>query len=286
MKLRSISVAIAAAALGLMSSASLADSYVGTVVLTQGPYSSGVGGEFTGNTVYGASVPSAVSAFDPGATSGGIIANQPTLISGSPASLVNASAASAVFQTFCIQEGQNDVTFNPGNTYYGILTTSVASGPGTISAATAVLFDQFWNGTLANYDYLNDQSLSRQASAGALQDAIWVAEGDQPSIAAAEGDAGITGNAAAIAQATAWYNYAEAYSGPLPLDVRILELYGPTDSGTPGIAQDQLVEIPNGFNQGPSVPLPASAGMGFLLLAGLGGYAAMRKVLIRTPRIA
>jgi hypothetical protein len=287
MKRKSFVAAVVACGIGMMTSASLADSYVGSVVLTQGSYSSGVGGEFTATiSLPNSPVPGDVSSFDPGIVAGGSVAGQ-----AEPIALSNSA-----FQTFCIQEGVNDVTFNPGSTYYGILTNSVAHGPNSVAAGTAVLFDQFWNGTLSGYNFLNsnsfhdenNQTLTRQESAGALQAAIWVLEGDQSSIANAEGDAGITGDSDAIAQATTWLTNTEAYVAThgaiIPSDVEILELYGPIGSGL-GIAQDQLVEVPNS-NSPLSVPLPASANMGILLLVGFGGFSALRKLMKRTPRTA
>jgi hypothetical protein len=293
MKLRNLTVVIAAAALGMMTSASLADSfYVGEVLLTQSVYSSGYGGEFTGQiTAPNSPVPSELSGLAP--TPGGTLAPEASALS------------SSTFQTFCIQQGNHDVTFSPGSTYYGITTTTPIGAP-TLNADAAVLFDLFWNGNLAlGYNFSNSgPGLTRVESAGALQDAIWVLEGDDGTInnsstsadidaavIAASGasvpGAGINGDSNAIAQAEAWVTNAlnGTYNGDVSGNtVEVLQMYGPVDGIS--AAQNQLVEIP-GLSNGPlPVPLPASANMGILLLAGFGGFSALRKLMKRTPRMA
>ena len=241
-----------------------------TVVLTQTGYSSGYGGEFTAH-----------------------LNDQTDIISTGPVSTyaVNPDTSlTAIFQTFCIQEGLNDVTFYPGQTYNAAIVDQVSNHhsppPQTVSEIGGSLFDQFWNGTL-NYNYADSAGfqdtagvfLSRQACAGALQAAIWTAQGDQP-LTALQGindpgsqlwvDSGISGNQAARVQALSWYNLFQHSSAPS--NVKILAL---TD-GSGGIAQAQLVEVPPTVSSAAPVPLPSSAGVGLAMLGGLGAVKALR----------
>jgi hypothetical protein len=293
MKRKSFVAAVIACGIGMMASASLADSlYVGTVLLTQSAYSSGYGGEFTGQiTASNTPVPPELSGLAP--TPGGTLAPQAS----------NVALNSSSFQTFCIQQGNHDVTFSPGSTYYGITTVSPIGAP-TLNADAAVLFDLFWNGNSAlGYNFSNSGG-TRAESAGALQDAIWVLEGDDGTInnsststdidnavIAASGasvpGAGINGDSAAITQAETWVTNAlnGTYNGDVSGNtVEVLQMYGPVDGISP--AQNQLVEVPGTSNGPNSVPLPASANMGILLLAGFGGFSVLRKLMKQNPRIA
>jgi hypothetical protein len=133
---------------GVLFATNLYASFDGTVTLNQGAYSYGNGGEFTAVT-----------------------------------------SGLGTFQTFCIEYTEE---FSPGNTYdYKKNTGAVAGGPGAfatdpntglpmdnISIGTAWLYSQFRAGTLANYF-----TGTRQANAGALQDAIWYLEGETTTLA-------------------------------------------------------------------------------------------------------
>jgi hypothetical protein len=133
---------------GVLFATNLYASYDGTVTLNQGPNSFVNGGEFTAVT-----------------------------------------SGLGTFQTFCIEYGEE---FSPGSLYdYKQNTGAVAGGPGwnaidpntglpmdNISIGTAWLYSQFRAGTLANYF-----TGTRQANAGALQDAIWYLEGETTTLA-------------------------------------------------------------------------------------------------------
>ena len=117
--------------------------------------------------------------------------------------------------------------------------------PDPISFATAWLYDQFRGGTLAGYAYVGSTAV-RDASANALQNAIWFLEGEIGSVSG---------------QANTWKNMGLA-NGTTLYGVRVMNVV--TLSG--GIAQDQLVMIPE----------PETYAM---LLAGLGlmGFVARRR---------
>jgi hypothetical protein len=151
---------------GVLCANNLFAAFDGTVTLTQGTYSYGNGGEFAAVTT----------------------------------GLGN-------FQTFCIEYNQE---FVPGASYsYFQNTGAVTGGAGAnttdshttlsmdnISIGTAWLYSQFRAGTLANYF-----TGSRQANAGALQDAIWYLEGETSTLAFNGADG------------TAFYNLAKLHAG-------------------------------------------------------------------------
>lgn len=122
------------------------------VVINQGAYSFGNGGEFNAQL-------SGVS-FTPKALTG-----------------------SGFFETFCLEVPEN---FQPGATYVATIDTfadgggaSGQDGSGTdpISNYTAWLYEQFITGNLVGYDYSNSLG-ERAADAGSLQQAIWYLEGE------------------------------------------------------------------------------------------------------------
>lgn len=79
------------------------------------------------------------------------------------------------FQTFCL-EGNEGIRF--GHTYHAVINTMAVNGgsgggnPDPLDARTAYLYWHFRNGTLAGYDY----GAGRQSSALALQQAMWYIE--------------------------------------------------------------------------------------------------------------
>jgi len=274
---RTLLSAIFAGLVGLASVSYGQFTYDGQInLLDNQPYHSGVGGEFQANI------------FDINTTpvTGYSVANQSSLTElPSQSSVANLSTTS-VFQTFCIQEGPNppghDVTFNPGTTYSAFTGTYAYFADGsheTLSSITKVLYAQFWNGTLTNYNFTDSNvfltGLSRTEDAGALQAAIWVAQGNND-FAGAESDAGIGSDVLADAQAVAFYNAALAVGNNLTSDeqeVAILEL--DSDSATPpnpaDIAQAQLIELPpGGLGTPPFTPLPPALYGGMALLAVVG----------------
>ena len=264
----------------LMGSASFADS----VSLDYQPsiYSSGDGGEFKA-TLSGSLAAEVVP--------------QSTLVEayGTPS-----STNQVIFQTFCIQAGVNDVFFNPGVSYTpSIVTVNQDPNPNSVVAGVSYLFDQFWKGMLSNYNYAtsgtNSAGLTRSTSAGALQAVIWTLEGDEDVTASpgqglppltltdalaqlpyayyssSDDQSGIYGNADAINQAETWLKSVfDLNTGLIDVaavpKVKILDMAD--GSNPPGFHQAQLVE---------AVPLPASASLGFSMLAGFGGLLAVRK---------
>ncbi len=276
-KLLAFSV-VATLGLSLIGSAGMAASYVGTVVLNQGTYNSGYGGEFSADLTYAN-------------TALGAVANQvsPAFVQhyAGTNGANNTTATNAVFQTFCVEEGIHDVVFSPG-TFYAATIGFTDGLPQTLNPGAAYLFDQFWKGTLVNYNYANTSN-GRSASAGALQAAIWYLEGDQLTLGATFSDAGISSNGAAQLQAQAWVTLAQL---PHPNAIPPVQIFGMYDTlahalagGRTGIAQAQLVEIPPAGSSNP-VPLPAAAGVGFSMLGGFGLLAGWRKRFRRRLRIA
>lgn len=189
----------------------------GTGTLSQSIFSAGNGGEFTA------------------APSAGYLGQ-----TGLPADLT-----SSTFQTFCMETNEQ---FSPGGSYdMCINIAAIAGGSGGPSFAlqpeTAYLYYNFRMGTLFGYDYT---PAGRQASAAALQQAIWFIQGNQPGGA----------NNAFVAAAFGATSVSGGWSGIG--DVRVLNVYG---SGG-ALGQDQLTIIPT----------PGAAA-----LVGLGGLMAARR---------
>jgi hypothetical protein len=146
----------AIAALGLSQVASAIPS---TLVLNLGTYQSGVGGEFTAsNSQPGAFGLHGYSAWTSTSTGS-------TLTS---------------FDTFCVQSGNDDVTFNPGATYDYSYSGQILGGgldPRALNIDVAWIYGQFASGNLSTYDYSNAHG-ERTADAAAVQNFIWFLEGE------------------------------------------------------------------------------------------------------------
>jgi len=157
------------------------------------------------------------------------------------------------FQTFCIEWNEH---ISGGGVYNAVLNTKAVNGGvgpagDPISKGTAWLYSQFAAGVLANYKFLGTEA-EREASAGALQKAIWFLE-DEPY---GENNSFVTAAIAAVvgdvkADAEGAYG------------VMALNLYNSDDGSR---AQDVLIKTPE--------PLT-------LLLLGLGllGVAGIRRKL-------
>ncbi len=152
------------------------------------------------------------------------------------------------FDTFCIETGEN---FYPGHTYNYALNTEAVLGGTTnsgdqISRGTAWLYAQFATGTLAGYDFKNnDPSNLRLTDAGALQETIWALENkannglDPNNQFSALVD--IQFGSWTTAQLDNWDN-----GGPkIPVYAINVTDPGNTDGlGMAGMRQDQLVYVP------------------------------------------
>ena len=151
MKCNSVTMAFMAIAMSLLASAGRAD-YVGTAVLYQadGQYSGGYGGEFNTTLTYsGTSSLKAAAQYSP------------VQLDSAVGGVGTGSSTVAVFQTLCIQEGSNDVTFSPGTYYAATIETTAYNSNSppppndtqTVSPITAALFSRFssrGNETFAN----------------------------------------------------------------------------------------------------------------------------------------
>lgn len=175
------------------------------------------------------------------------------------------------FQTFCLE--RNEPTASPAyfeistgailggidNDAYGSWDVSGSPGFDPISAATAYLYNEFWEGTLSNFDYA-DTGVGRDVSGRSLQRAIWELE-----------DEGAAATNNSDTQALAWIteavNAVTSGSWTGIGNVRVLNLYVFDAQGNRVEKQSQLVVI----------PLPASALMGLGLLCALGAYRGIRR---------
>lgn len=171
------------------------------------------------------------------------------------------------FLSFCLEKyeyfdsyGQDLYVGSVTDHTVGSKTTAGPSQTGDqLSDATAWLFTQFYNNTLADYLSPTDSSSKNNS----LQKAIWYLEGEVTSLQSG-------------GQAEAWVNLAlSKTTGPNPVwtglgNVRVLNLYKTKNSdGTySGYAQDQIYMTAGGFNPSTqAVPEPETYAM---MLAGLG----------------
>jgi hypothetical protein len=287
-----LSAAVAAIGVGLVASVAMADSYLGVTYLqyNSADYSNGDGGEFN------------AAVYLNGATNPIKVQNSPVQLAqdlignfGNPYTAPTGIGSATVFQTFCIQNGINDVTFQPGAQYYAEVQadalTHSSPPPEYLSAITQVLFAEFWNGSLPGYVYT--EGTSRSGTAGELQQAIWSAQGDLGAVGS---------NLSGVEQT--WYNDAAQFvldqnnsdldvglgSGAAGnatgyTNVQVLALYSGSPSNAQGevqadIAQAQLVELTDGtiVTGGAPVPLPSVAGLTMAMLSMVGLFGLVRRV--------
>jgi hypothetical protein len=256
MAIRPLFASAAAAAVLLFGLAGVSEA--GSLVLNQetGKYSSSDGGgEFKVTSLSG--FPGAVPAMGSGVQ-------------------VTTNNVTGAFQTFCLEYSEH---FNPGATYNFTISDSATAGgvsgatngADPISAQTAYLYTQFWNGTLSwvnssnvTENYVYTLGTGRAASALELQRAIWYLEGERTlsQIGGANSDAYKMVEQANSAVATngSWWNlYHDAGGAATIGNVRVMNLTHPT---TGAFAQSQLTMI--------AVPLPPAALLGFSLMSGAG----------------
>ena len=164
------------------------------------------------------------------------------------------------FQSFCIELNES---LAPGVEYNFDINTAAINGgvdggnPDPLDARTAALYEAFWTGSLASYDFDNNgdgglgNTLNRQKSGAALQAAIWEIEQER-SIEDTSSDQDVRDLA---------NFYVDTLSGQLAASglgtrVRVLNMYR-ADNGA--ASQDILVLI----------PLPQAGALAAMGLAGL-----------------
>jgi hypothetical protein len=176
----------------------------------------------------------------------------------------------AYFQTFCTELNEE---FSPGATYnissvgnaalYNNQYDSSGNGiPVPLDLGVAYLYSQFAGGTLASYDYTYGGG--RSATAGDLQNAIWILLGEESGTIATwvQNDLA-TGLHTTAGNLAAWRTVAP--SGDYGVSVMVLD--------KPGGAQDQLVMTGPGVPQSVPVPEASTVFAGALLLLPLGASA-------------
>jgi len=267
---------------GMVASASKADSVIGKIILSQDTnnYSRGQGGEFKVTINYVPS-PDFVAVQDASVKTPGLTP-VPTGSSG--------TAAQATFQTFCIEAGDHDVFFNPGVTYKAnFIDANPASTNSTpwlhLYAATQALYHAFSTGALAAYGYDYTPGAGRSHSAGELQAAIWVSQGDFNggfANAALQGQSGIYDG---FSQAQSWLTLAT--SGALAGtggSVHALSLVNPESPFE--LHQTQLIDTPSLRSGNNPTPLPTTVAMALSMLGVLGVGSTLRKRINLKTRIA
>jgi hypothetical protein len=158
------------------------------------------------------------------------------------------------FETFCVEGGNNDITFYPGGIYNYSFSENILGGrPMQLSVGVAWLYSQFATGTLAGYDYSATDG-GRITSAGALQNAIWYLQGE----------VGDPGNVFSIAAVNEFGLAAATESVTLYGNDFNVEVMNLTD-GNGSAAQNQLFldPVPDG---GPTVGLLGAALLALLLI--------------------
>jgi len=149
----------------------------------------------------------------------------------SPKALVSyLTSHTGAFQSFCLEEneGFSDTTTATLNTA-AVLGGLGGGSPDPICRATAWLYQQFAMGVLSGYDY---SAAGRNASAEALQNAIWALENE---LGAASYGAGLV----ALAVANVTNPYADANGD---FGVMVLNMYDASGR----YRQDMLVYLPDG----------------------------------------
>ena len=151
------------------------------------------------------------------------------------------TSANGNFVTFCLEYSEH---IQMGVQYYYQLSTATTANKDPISLATAWLYNQFLNGTLAGYDYTPDigSEVGHRNSANALQRAIWFLEDET-------GGNGYGNSAYVLAAllATGVDGKTTAANGAYGVKVmNMWQNYDPRTGEYSGAKQDQIIRVPDG----------------------------------------
>ena len=145
------------------------------------------------------------------------------------------------FETFCIEDG---VDFSVGQTYNFTLGTAVQQNNSQLSAGVAWLYMEFATGQLAGYNYTN--AAARLTDAGELQAAMWYLQGEPADGGDAFNGVGVSVEIPSPTWPQPHWEALEMRMAPgtssTLFGVRVMEL---TNQSTGGIAQDQLIYVPD-----------------------------------------
>jgi hypothetical protein len=202
-----------------------------------------------------------------------------TAYDGSFASMAaNVKVGDNLFQTFSVEADQNVRLILPVN--WASSETAHPGGGGAVaasdplSAQTAYLFTQFWNGTLSSYHF--GTGTDRMTSATQLQRAIWSLEGESLGTGIASGSQEDLWIQEANSHTSSGGDWFAAYGANGTGDVHVLTL---TTLLSGGALQDVLVFTGAGVGTTSvsAVPLPSAATMGLALASAIGLIVALRR---------